>query len=192
MEKPALTLRSKSWQRRPRITMMVMSSTGLMIGHAAAIIGVRSIRMPVTIIAHVGGDNAERQVFVIGAHTSLMLKAIDGAGHARTRKDERQRDAKHRAEPKWRKLNQANHRHPATELAGSAQASRIVLFTLSEPIKPLAAGAIRRVGATACSFAIDSIWHRRSIARHGERDLPTRRQAEESRPASWKDASCLF
>lgn len=110
--------------------MMVMPSTGLMIGHASGIIRVRSIRMPITMIAHVGGDNAERQMFVIGTHINLMLKAIDDAGHAYTRKDERQRDAKHRAEPKWRKLNQASHRHHAIELAGSAQVSRIVVFSL--------------------------------------------------------------
>lgn len=69
-------------------------------------------------------------MFVIGTHIILMLKAIDDAGHAYTRKDERQRDAKHRAEPKWRKLNQASHRHHAIELAGSAQVSRIVVFSL--------------------------------------------------------------
>lgn len=173
--------------------MMVMSGAGLMIGHASGIIRVRGIGMPVAMIAHVGGDNAERQMFMIGDHTSLMLKAIDDAGHARTRKDERQRDAKHRAKPKWRKLNQANHRHLAIELAGSAQASCIVVFSVRGSSRSSLAGrAIHCVGGRACSFAIDSIWRRRSIVGHGERDLPTRRQAEESRPASWKDASCLF
>ncbi|SCW94531.1 hypothetical protein SAMN02927924_04522 [Sphingobium faniae] len=48
-------------------------------------------------------------MFMIGGHTNFMLKTIDDAGHTRTRENERQRDAKHRAEPKWQKLRQANH-----------------------------------------------------------------------------------
>ena len=48
-------------------------------------------------------------MFMIGGHTNVMLKAIDDAGHARARENERQRDAKHRAKPKWRELEQANH-----------------------------------------------------------------------------------
>ena len=88
--------------------MMVMPGIRLRTRRAFTI-GCRRRAEIITMIGRIENDETERQVFVLGDRAARVLETINRAGQIHSRKNERQRDAKHRAEPKWRKLRQSDH-----------------------------------------------------------------------------------